>query len=102
MTHQTVPRSRYQRHRPAAAPTSTTDSIAEVSIVVLDVVPQYSLLQWNQWSTWEQLLADDAGNDFAGLFDGSWSGMNEFLRNHFHGSHGSNRFVQVVINPFPF
>ncbi|HEX6187529.1 MAG TPA: hypothetical protein VFZ40_05585 [Pyrinomonadaceae bacterium] len=70
--------------------------------VVLDVVPQYSLLQWNRWSTWEQLHADEAGNDFAGLFDGSWSGMNNFLQNQFRGAHGPNRFVQVVVNPFPF
>jgi hypothetical protein len=26
--------------------------------VILDVVPQYLLLQWNHWSTWEQLIAD--------------------------------------------
>jgi len=70
--------------------------------VVLDVVPQYSLLQWNRWSTWEQMKTDEAGNDFAGLFDGSWSGMKDFLENQFKGAHGPNRFLQVVINPFPF
>src|SRR5262245_47693622 len=38
--------------------------------VLLDVVQQYSLLQWNAWSTWEQ-LKDGAGPGLHGLFDGS-------------------------------
>ena len=67
--------------------------------VILDVVPQYSLLQWNRWSTWEQLKADQEGNDFLGLFTGTWSGMLDFLQNEFAGGFQPNRFTQVVINP---
>ena len=70
--------------------------------VVLDVVPQYSLLQWNKWSNWEQLVADQARFNFEGLFDGSWSGMNDYLWTQFNWAHTYNRFLQVVINPFPF
>ncbi len=66
--------------------------------VILDVVPQYSLLQWNKWSTWETLKAE-AGPDFATLFDGTWTGMRGFLEQRPGPLHPPNRFAQVVINP---
>jgi FAD/FMN-containing dehydrogenase len=46
--------------------------------VILEVVPQYSLMEWNKWSTWEDLNAE-SGPDFTSLFNGSWSGLADFL-----------------------
>jgi FAD/FMN-containing dehydrogenase len=66
--------------------------------VILNVVPQYSLLQWNKWSTWEQLMEEQRASGFAGLFNGSWTGMTGFLAQNGFGD-PPNRFVQVVINP---
>jgi hypothetical protein len=66
--------------------------------VILNVVPQYSLLQWNKRSTWERLKEDQRASDFAGLFGGSWTGMTGFLVQNGFGDL-PNRFVQVVINP---
>jgi hypothetical protein len=69
--------------------------------LVIDVVPQYSLLQWNRWSTWEQLMAE-AGDGLSGLFDGSWTGITNVINQYFPAdTFGplSNRFVQVVVNP---
>ncbi len=66
--------------------------------VILDVVPQYSLLQWNKWSTWEQLRQETP--DLGGLFNGTWTGLAPFLAAHPEiVSRSANRFVQVVINP---
>jgi len=68
--------------------------------VVLDVVPQYSLLNWHKQSTWEQLRREN-GADLSGLFDGSWTGMKDFLKVKF-GSQSeklTNRFVEVVACP---
>jgi FAD/FMN-containing dehydrogenase len=67
--------------------------------VVLDVVPQYSLLQFNRWSTWEDLKAALAP-DFAELFDGSWTGIDDHLRERLATENPpAPRFAQVVINP---
>ncbi len=69
--------------------------------VLIDVVPQYSLVSWNQWTTWEALKGG-AGAGFAGAFDGSWSGINDFVVANFPTqTFGNlpNRFLQVVINP---
>jgi FAD/FMN-containing dehydrogenase len=74
--------------------------------VILDVVPQYSLLAINRWSTWEQLLADTAPSyqpqwRMEPLFSGAWSGLAEYLQNQFPrlSPPPTNRFLQVVINP---
>ena len=73
-------------------------SMGVIYAVVLDVVPQYSLLNWNKWSTWEE-LRHHTGNE---LFDGSWTGMKDFVdakfpRSQFGELH--NRFLQVVVDP---
>jgi hypothetical protein len=67
--------------------------------VILEVVPQYSLLQWNKWSTWETFKAEASPNSFAGLFDGTWTGMRDFLRANPSTGNPLNRFAQVVVNP---
>jgi len=67
--------------------------------VILDVVPQYSLLQVNKWSTWEDLKEEQSTARFAGLFNGSWSGLTGILRQLGIENHSPNRFAQVVINP---
>jgi hypothetical protein len=67
--------------------------------VILDVVPQYSLLQWNKWSTWETFKAEASANSFASFFDGTWSGMRDFLRADASTANLPNRFTQVVVNP---
>lgn len=66
--------------------------------LVIDVVRQYSLVQWNRWGTWQQLRRE-AGQTLGGVFDGSWSGINDFLSAHFKNNHSPNQFLQVVINP---
>jgi FAD/FMN-containing dehydrogenase len=66
--------------------------------VVVDTVPQYSLVQWNRWRTWEKLKRE-AGAKLAGALDGSWSGLDDFLAANFTKTAPKNRFLQVVVNP---
>jgi hypothetical protein len=72
---------------------------------IVDVVPQYSLLQYNRVSTWEQLRQDrpaGAGRDLAGVVSGDWTGLNRYLLDNsdrFGLPIPRTRFVQVVINP---
>jgi hypothetical protein len=73
-------------------------SMGVIYAFVLDVVPQYSLLHWNKWSTWEE-LRHHSGKE---LFDGSWTGMKDFVDAKFPPSHFGelhNRFLQVVVDP---
>ncbi len=67
--------------------------------VILEVVPQYSLLQWNRWSTWETFKQECSPNDFAALFDGTWTGMRNFLLGNPDTGSPPNRFAQIVVNP---
>lgn len=67
--------------------------------VILEVVPQYSLLQWNRWSTWEAFNAEASPNAFADFFNGAWTGMRDFLRATPNLGNPPNRFAQVVVNP---
>lgn len=69
--------------------------------VILRVVPQYSLLQWNRWSTWETFKAEASPNAFANFFNGTWTGLRDFLRAHPGFGNPPNRFAQVVVNPIP-
>jgi hypothetical protein len=81
--------------------------------VILDVVQQYSLLEFNrslltlpvspvapsQQLTWEGLRNDLLASDFEDLFNGRWTGMEEYLLTELQIENATNRFVQVVINP---
>jgi hypothetical protein len=67
--------------------------------VILDVVPQYSLLQWNKWSNWETFKVEASPNSFADLFNGIWTGMRDFLRADPNSGNPPNRFAQIVVNP---
>jgi len=68
--------------------------------VVLDVVLQYSLLEFNKWTTWngfKEALAANAG----AVFDGHFAGLDTYL-SQCHGElqpPPENRFLQLVINP---
>lgn len=76
-------------------------SMGVIYALVLDVVPQFSLMQCNRWSTWE-VLKRDAGDQLQGLFDGSWTGIDKFIAARFPPEQFgrlSNRFLQIVINP---
>ncbi|HEX8792897.1 MAG TPA: hypothetical protein VF765_18255 [Polyangiaceae bacterium] len=78
-------------------------SMGVIYAVVLDVVPQYCLMQWNSWTTWEALKQQNALNPgFQDLFDGVWSGFDAFLQATWPSDvwgTGVNRFVQVLVNP---
>src|SRR5262249_22022974 len=67
--------------------------------VILDVVPQYSLLEFNLWTTWKKFkkaVQDDPEN----VFNGEYSGLKKYLREQFPADPPMpNRFLQVVINP---
>jgi hypothetical protein len=67
----------------------------------LEVVPQFSLVNWNRSSTWNK-LTKQAGDKLAMVRDGSWSGLKTFLPAALkNGSSLPNQFAQVVINPVP-
>ena len=68
--------------------------------LIIDVVRQFSLVQWNRWRTWGQ-LTKEAGPTLGRAVDGSWSGINDFLSAHFKKNQSPNQFLQVVINPIP-
>ena len=66
--------------------------------LVLDVVPQYALVQFNYWSTWEFINGGSTGGvGLYRLFTGALWGINEFLNQI--GWTGNSRFLQIVINP---
>jgi hypothetical protein len=71
--------------------------------VILDVVPQYCLIEWNRWTTWEALKQENAGNPgFQNLFDGTWSTFGGYLEAQWPSDlwgTGRCRFVQVAVNP---
>jgi hypothetical protein len=67
--------------------------------LVIDVVPQYALVQVNFWSTWESLNEEEIGGEgLYRLFTGSLiPGVDQFMKQI--GWEGNNRFVQIVTNP---
>ena len=71
--------------------------------VILDVVPQYCLIEWNRWTTWEALKQENADNPgFQNLFDGTWSTFGGYLEAQWPSDlwgTGQCRFVQVAVNP---
>jgi hypothetical protein len=73
--------------------------------LVLETVPQFCLLQMNsEPQLWEQVSGAEGGRDFVNLFNGTISGIASFLASADPNTFpdlGSNRFLEVIINPIP-
>ncbi len=73
--------------------------------VLLKVVPQYSLLEWNYWGDWDDMSpAARAPNGLQDLASGTFSQMFEWLPQLIPadvlGPNPTSRFLQIVVNPF--
>lgn len=77
-------------------------SMGVIYSVVLDVVPQYSLVQVNKWGTWEELKAQ-TGPFLGEAMTGGWTEILNIVLSHLPPQQQtvnlSNRFLQVVVNP---
>jgi hypothetical protein len=79
-------------------------SMGVIYALLLRVVPQYSLLQWNQDSSWESVKAR-ARTDLNGVLHGNFSGMVEFVgrwipsEEYAHPSQVRGRYFGLTINP---
>ena len=76
-------------------------SMGVIYACIVKVVPQFSLVSWNRWSTWNTFVRE-AGPKLKHGLDGSWSGINQFIAAHFKKSKSfdlKNHFLEVVVNP---
>jgi hypothetical protein len=76
-------------------------SMGVIYAVVLDVVEQYALIQFNIRSTWEKILADSAGDLFQGLASGAPidNFLDQFFQSHTWPLFPAARSLQILINP---
>jgi hypothetical protein len=79
-------------------------SMGVIYAVVLDVVPQYKLIQWTKWTTWEALVQERTQSlDLESLFTGEFTGLENFLNNDWPadlpGGVPKNRYVEILVNP---
>lgn len=76
-------------------------SMGVIYAVVLDVVEQYALIQFNMWSTWEKILQDSAGDLFQSLASGAPIdvSLDQFFQSYDWAQFPSGRSLQILINP---